>query len=153
MNKDCFELIKEIKNTTPTTLNLCSNLDNLEKFVQVQELILKLVEFELEEPFNLVVKSFKDFFHPILLSTVSYETDFIKLVEPVLRYPALSIHTADVLEQRDRMSKAYSYHSVLNKLIEPTEIEKKVGELLFLQSSNSTGGLKQTTALRIIFRS
>lgn len=151
LDNECFELIKEIKKSVPNTSNLCSDVDQLEQFAYVQELIVKLTEFKLEEPFVSVIQTFKDFFHPILVSTISYETDFIKMVEPILRYPNLPLHAATVLEQQIGLTKAFSYHAVLNKLINPTEIEKKIGELLFLQSTNSAIGLKQTKALQIIF--
>lgn len=132
--------------------NLCVNVDTLEKFAYVQELIVKLAEFELEEPFIPIIQSFKDYFHPILVNTISYEDEFIKMVEPVLRYPALSLHAADVVESKLHLTKAFSYHAVLNKLIDPSDIEKQIGELLFLHNINSDVSLKQTAALQIIFK-
>ena len=151
MDKECFELIKEIKNSVPRTYNLSSNVEHLEKFAYVQELIILLSDLELDQPFESIIQTFKDFFHPILLSTVSYEADFIRMVEPILRYPELSLHAADVVETKLQLSIAFSYHSVLNKLIHPTVIERQIGELLFLKTTNSDIGLKQTRAITILF--
>lgn len=150
LNNECFELIKEIKNSVPHGTNLCSNISTLDKFAYVQELIAKLAEFELEEPFTGIIQTFKDYFHPVLMSTVSYESEFIKIVQPILRYPNLSIRAAEVIEQRFSMPRAYSYKSVLGKLIDPTPTEIKISDLLFAVSTNQPAGLRQTKAINIL---
>lgn len=149
MNKERESLIREIKRTVPTVSNLASNIHQIEQFVKVQDLIVELSEIGFENELNIVVNVFKEYFQPIILNTLTFEVDFIKVVEPVLRTPKVPFHASQVLEKQMGMSLAYSYNSVLNKMICPTETEKKLGQILFIQNSNELTGLKTTSALRI----
>jgi hypothetical protein len=149
MKTDYKNLIREIKNTVPLTSNLASNIHEIDKFVKVQELIVELDSIGLDEQISLVVGVFKDYFQPIILATLSYEVDFIRVVEPILRTPKIPLHASNILGERLGISPAFSYNSILNKLIEPTEVEKKLGEILFIHNSNDLSGLKNTSALRI----
>lgn len=153
MDKECSHLINEIKKTVPSVTNLASNVGMIEQFVNVQELILKLQGFGMEQNLDMIIQSFKDYFQPILLSTLSYEVDFIKVIEPVLRTPKLAIHASTVLGERTSLTPPFSYHSILNKLIKPTEIEKKIGEILFVTNSSRPKGLRQTQAIQIAISS
>lgn len=149
MNKERESLIKEIKKSVPTVGNLASNIHQIEKFVKVQDLIVELSEIGFEDELNVVVNVFKEYFQPIILNTLTFEVDFIKVVEPVLRTPKVPFYASQVLEKQMGLSLAYSYNSVLNKLICPTETEKKLGQILFIQNSSELTGLKNTSALRI----
>lgn len=149
MDKERESLIREIKRTVPTVSNLASNIHQIEQFVKVQDLIVELSEIGFENELNVVVNVFKEYFQPIILNTLSFEVDFIKVVEPVLRTPKVPLHASQVLEKQMGLSLAYSYNSVLNKMICPTETEKKLGQILFIQNSNELTGLKTTSALRI----
>ena len=149
MNKERESLIKEIKKSVPTVGNLASNIHQIEKFVKVQDLIVELSEIGFEDELNVVVNVFKEYFQPIILNTLTFEVDFIKVVEPVLLTPKVPFYASQVLEKQMGLSLAYSYNSVLNKLICPTETEKKLGQILFIQNSSELTGLKNTSALRI----
>lgn len=142
-------LIRQIKNSVPTVSNLAANIHEIDKFVKVQELIIELSSIGFDGEINVVVNVFRDYFHPIILSTLSFEIDFIRVVEPVLRTPKIPIHASKVFSERHMMSRAFAYNSILNKMIDPTDIEKKIGEILFIENSNNTTGLKNTNALKI----
>lgn len=149
MDKERESLIRQIKNSVPVSSNLASNIHEIEKFVKVQELIVELSTIGFDGEINLVVNVFKDYFHPIILSTLSFEVDFIRVVEPVLRTPKIPLHASYVLGERLQMSQAFAYSSILNKMICPTEVERKLGDILFIENSNNTTGLKNITALKI----
>lgn len=146
------ELIDEIKRTIPTTMNLASRINLVEQFATVQDSIAILSTLQCEIDIEPIIKSFRDYFQPILFSTISYQSDFIKVVEPILRTPKLVLHTTSIREARYHLSKAFSYQSVLNDLIEPTLLEEQIGEILYLHHSNATvtHGLKQTSAFKIL---
>lgn len=145
-------LISEIKRTIPSNLNLASRINLVEQFAKVQELISILSVIETDIDVEPIILSFKKYFHPILMSTISYQSDFIKVVEPILRTPKLVLHTTSIRETQYHLSTAFSYQSVLNDLIEPTLLEEQIGEILYLHHSNATAshGLKQTSAFKIL---
>lgn len=149
MDKERELLIRQIKNSIPVLDNLASNIHEIDKFVKVQELIVELSTIGLDSEISLVVNVFKDYFQPVIINTLSYEVDFIRVVEPVLRTPKIPLHASEVFSKRHSMSLAFAYNSILNKLIEPTDIEKAMGQILFIHNSNDMSGLKNTKALRL----
>lgn len=143
-----YELINEIKKTVPTTSNLASSMALIDQFARVQELLEILNEQDQTGNLTPIVDSYKSFFQPILIKTVSYESDFIKVVMPFLRTLDLVLHTSDVRETKYQMPTAFSYQTVIRDLIEPTEKEIAVGDALFIIKSSSYKGLSQTNVLK-----